>query len=266
VFATGARAQCLPIAESEDVPHLHSFRTLSDAERLRQDMRSGGSMLVVGGGYTGLETAAVARSVGMRVTLIKRDNRILGRVAPAEIAAYFKELHLNNGVRICEGVELKILLVRRETDGVTAWLSNGGTIDADVGVAGIGVVPETGLAAQANLHVDDGIVVESAGRTSDPFIYAAGGCARFPYQGAQIRLESVQNAVDMAETMVRSIAGETAAYRSIPWFWSDQYSSRLQIAGFNQGHTHVVCPQGVGNSIVHLVLQLSPRYRGGRDQ
>ncbi|MCG5074146.1 NAD(P)/FAD-dependent oxidoreductase [Paraburkholderia tagetis] len=239
VLATGATPRCLPFEQGGNAPNVHTFRTLADAERLRTGMKPGASLLVVGGGYIGLETAAVARRLGMEVTLVERDTRILGRVASAETAARFRALHLANGVRICEGVELK-RLAHADRNGKTAWLANGIAIDADVVVVGIGVIAQTGLAEQAGLHIDNGIVVDCGGRTSDPFIYAAGDCARFPYRGQQIRLESIQNAVDMAETVARSIVGGSAEYRPVPWFWSDQYSTRLQIAGLNLGYTHVV--------------------------
>lgn len=258
ILATGARARRLPSEQGGDAPNVHTFRTLSDAERLRKDMRRGGSMLIVGGGYIGLETAAVARNIGMRVTLIERDNRILGRVGSAETADYFRALHLENGVRIDEGVQL-VRLEERPTGGKTAWLTNGTAIDTDVVLVGIGIVPETDLAEQANLCVDDGIVVDCAGRTSDPSIYAAGDCARFPYQGQQIRLESVQNAVDMAETVGRSIVGETAEYRPVPWFWSDQYSTKLQIAGLNFGYTHVAVRRA-SDSAISIWYYNGPRF------
>jgi len=239
ILATGAIPRRLLSDQGGVAPNVHTFRTLADAERLRTEMKPGRSLLVVGGGYIGLETAAVARSLGMDVTLVERDQRILGRVASAETAAWFRALHLANGVRLCEGAELK-RLAHADQDSKTAWFANDTAIDADVVVVGIGVIPDTGLAEQAGLHVDNGIVVDSAGRTSDPFIYAAGDCARFPYQGQKIRLESIQNAVDMAENVAHAIVGNTAQYRPVPWFWSEQYSTRLQIAGLNSGYTHVV--------------------------
>ncbi|MDR3095575.1 MAG: FAD-dependent oxidoreductase [Paraburkholderia sp.] len=239
ILATGATPRRLPFDQGGDAPNVHTFRTLADAERLRTEMKSGRSLLVVGGGYIGLETAAVARSLGMEVTLVERDQRILGRVASAETAAWFRALHLANGVRICEGAQLQ-RQAHGDKDGTTAWLANGIAIGAHAVVVGIGVIPETRLAEQAGLRVDNGIVVDSAGRTSDPFIYAAGDCARFLYEGRPIRLESIQNAVDMAEAVARSIIGGAVEYRPVPWFWSDQYSTRLQIAGLNHGYTDVV--------------------------
>lgn len=239
ILATGATPRRLPSDQGGDAPNVHTFRTLADAGRLRTEMKPGRSLLVVGGGYIGLETAAVARSLGMEVTLVERDQRILGRVASAETAAWFRALHLAHGVRIREGSVLTRPAHSGQA-GESTWLVDGSAVDADVVVVGIGVAPQTGLAEQAGLHVDNGIVVDDTGRTSDPFIYAAGDCARFPYQDRHIRLESVQNAIDMAENVARAVVGDSAAYRPVPWFWSDQYSTRLQIAGLNSGHTHVV--------------------------
>ncbi|HKT99872.1 MAG TPA: FAD-dependent oxidoreductase [Paraburkholderia sp.] len=258
ILATGAVPRRLPIEQGGDAPNVHTFRTLADAERLRTGMKSGRSLLVIGGGYIGLETAAVARSLGMEVTLVERDKRILGRVAAAETADHFRALHLVNGVHIREGAELK-RLVHADQNGKTAWLADGVAIDADVVVVGIGVTAQTGLAEQAGLHIDNGIVVDCAGRTSDPFIYAAGDCARFPYRGQQIRLESIQNAVDMAEAVARSIVGGSAEYRPVPWFWSDQYSTRLQIAGLNHGYTHVVV-RNTSNAACSIWYYDGPRF------
>lgn len=250
ILATGARPRCLPVVHGARAPKVHLFRTLADAEALRETLVRDRHLLVVGGGYIGLETAAVARNLGMRVTVIERDQRILSRVACAETAAYFRALHEANGVRMHEGVALT-RLEQGENGTIAARLSNGVSIEPNVVVAGVGVVPETGLAGQAHLLVDNGIVVDESGRTSDPFIYAAGDCARFPYRGQRVRLESVQNAVDMAEAVARAIVGESVEYRPVPWFWSDQYSTRLQIAGLNLGYTHVAVrkAQGAARSV-----------------
>jgi 3-phenylpropionate/trans-cinnamate dioxygenase ferredoxin reductase component len=249
ILATGARPRCLPSDLGADAPNVHSFRTLSDADRLRNHMTPGANLLVIGGGYIGLETAAVASSLGMQVTVIERDERILGRVASADTAAYFRALHQQRGVRIREGVSP----TRLECDDMgavkVAHLSDGTSIELDIVVVGIGVTPETALAEQADLRVDNGIVVDHAGRTSDAAIYAAGDCARFPYEDQLIRLESVQNAVDMAEIVARSIIGEPVEYRPVPWFWSDQYATRLRIAGLNLGYTHAVVRQGAGATL-----------------
>ena len=238
MHATGSRARAIPAEQGGRAGNVHTLRTLSNAQHLRNELTQNKKLLVVGGGYIGLETAAVARSLGVEVTLIERESRILGRVAAAQTAAYFKNLHQENGVQVREGVGLASL---SETNGrvTAAGLTDGSVVDVDVVVAGIGVIPNVGLAKEAGLQVADGIVVDRAGRTSDASIYAIGDCACFPYREKIIRLESVQNAVDMANVVAQAIVGKPAQYDCLPWFWSDQYTTKLQIAGLNLGYTRV---------------------------
>ncbi len=237
-LATGATARRLPASIGGDATNVYTLRTLADARALRDEFAEGRRLLVIGGGYIGLETAAVARSLGMQVTLIEQAERILKRVASAETASYFRALHLQNGVVIREGVGLDglELLAGR---AVRARLDDGSQMDIDVVVAGIGVNPATELAERAGLAVVNGIVVDACGRTSDPSIYASGDCASFPYRGLHIRLESIQNAVDMADVVARSMLGEETRYLPTPWFWSDQYTTKLQIAGLHHGYNRV---------------------------
>ncbi|MCQ4314306.1 FAD-dependent oxidoreductase [Pseudomonas stutzeri] len=237
-LATGANARRLPASIGGDARNVYTLRTLADARALRDEFGKGRQLLVVGGGYIGLETAAVARSLGMHVTLIEQADRILNRVASVETASYFNALHLQNGVVIREGVGLDGL-EQHEGRAVRARLSDGSEMDVDVVVAGIGVNPATELAERAGLVVVNGIVVDSCGRTSDPSIYASGDCAFFPYRGVHMRLESIQNAVDMADVVARSMLGEEPHYLPIPWFWSDQYATKLQIAGLHLGYNRV---------------------------
>ena len=238
VLALGAAARCLPPEQGGQANNVYTLRTLEDAKRIRGEFVEGRKLLVVGGGYIGLEAAAVARSIGMQVTLIERDRRILGRVASAETAAYFKALHQRQGVAVREGVELASL---ERLDGrvVAVQLGDGTSMETDAVIAGIGVIPETSIARSAGLRVGDGIMVDSVGRTDDKSIYALGDCACFPWRGRRIRLESVQNAVDMADVVAQAIVGRRVSYQSIPWFWSDQYSTKLQIAGLNHGYAQV---------------------------
>ncbi|HBP32065.1 MAG TPA: pyridine nucleotide-disulfide oxidoreductase [Advenella kashmirensis] len=238
VLATGARARSLSTALGGGAQNIHTLRNLSDAKRIRDALTQNKRLLVVGGGYIGLEMAAVARSLGLQVTLIERESRILGRVAAAQTAAYFKNLHEKHGVRVLEGVGIESL--ERSNDRIEkVRLSDGTVIGVDVVVVGIGVIPELQLAQEAGLQVANGIVVDRAGRTSDTAIYAVGDCASFVFRGQMIRLESVQNAVDMAEVVGLSIAGASTRYDCQPWFWSDQYTTKLQIAGLNLGYTQV---------------------------
>jgi 3-phenylpropionate/trans-cinnamate dioxygenase ferredoxin reductase subunit len=202
----------------------------------------GGHVLIIGGGYIGLEAAAVAAAKGLKVTLIEMAERILQRVACVETSNYFKDLHQNRGVKILEGVGLDNLTGDGHVNG--AILSNGTTLNIDFAIVGVGILPETSLAEAAGLIQNNGIETDSWGRTSAPDIWAAGDCASFPFQGNRIRLESVPNAIDQAEVVACNMLGSKQDYIATPWFWSDQYDVKLQIAGMNAGYTNVVVRDG----------------------
>ena len=206
-------------------------------------MKPGHRLLIVGGGYIGLEAAAVARKLGLDVTLIEMADRILARVAARETADAIRAIHESEGVSVCEKTGLTRLI---GDDGrvKAAELSDGRVIDADMVIVGIGVAPNDHLAADAGLKVQNGILVDAFGRTSDPAIFAMGDCAVQDWKGQQVRLESVQNAVDQAEAVAAVIAGGSEPYRPKPWFWSDQYEVKLQIAGFNLGYDETVVRPG----------------------
>ncbi|BDW83843.1 NAD(P)/FAD-dependent oxidoreductase [Roseicyclus marinus] len=238
VLTTGSSPRRLPEAIGGALGGVHVVRGLRDVDVMEKQIVAGKKALIVGGGYIGLEAAAVARKRGMEVTLIEMAERILQRVACAETSDFFRELHHAHGVDIREGVGLQRLV---GTDHVTgAILSDGTELAVDVVIVGIGIAPAAGLAQDADLKVENGIVVDEFGRTSDPAIWAAGDCAVFPYKGAMIRLESVQNAIDQAEAVARNILGKNEKYEPKPWFWSDQYDVKLQIAGLNTGYDRVV--------------------------
>lgn len=238
VLATGSRPRRLPEAIGGALGGVHVVRGLRDVDVMEKQMLAGKKALIVGGGYIGLEAAAVARKRGMEVTLIEMAERILQRVACAETSDFFRELHRAHGVDIREGIGLQRLV---GTDHVTgAILSDGTELAVDVVIVGIGIAPATDLAQDADLTVENGIVVDEFGRTSDPAIWAAGDCAVFPYKGAMIRLESVQNAIDQAEAVAFNILEKNEKYEPKPWFWSDQYDVKLQIAGLNTGYERVV--------------------------
>jgi 3-phenylpropionate/trans-cinnamate dioxygenase ferredoxin reductase subunit len=242
VLATGSVPRRLPPAIGGDLGGVHVVRRLADVDAMAPGFVAGAKVLIVGGGYIGLEAAAVAASRGMKVTLIEMADRILGRVAARETSDYFRALHARHGVDIREGVGLERLLGEGRVRG--ARLSDGREIAADMVVVGIGIAPDTALAEAAGLEIENGIAVDAQGRTSDPAIWAAGDCASFPYQGGRLRLESVPNAIDMAECVAGNIMGRGVAYVPRPWFWSDQYDVKLQIAGLNTGYDHVVTRQG----------------------
>ena len=238
ILATGAVPRHLPASVGGDLAGVHVLRDLADVDAMRASFVPGARLLVVGGGYIGLEAAAVARKLGVTVTLIEMAPRILQRVACPQTSGYFHALHSAHGVEVLEGTGLTRLTGEGRVTG--AVLSDGREIACDFVIAGVGVVPDTALAAQAGLAVDNGIATDQMGRTSDPRIWAAGDCASFLWRGGRARLESVQNAIDMAEAVAANVMGAGVAYDPKPWFWSDQYDCKLQIAGLNTGYQDVV--------------------------
>jgi 3-phenylpropionate/trans-cinnamate dioxygenase ferredoxin reductase subunit len=243
VLLTGARPRRLPADIGGALHGVLCMRSLADADALAPYLVAGRRMLVVGGGYIGLEAAAVAASKGLRVTLLEAAPRILQRVAAAATSDYFRALHRTHGVDVREGVALRRLLA---DDAAVrgAELGDGSVLEADVVLVGIGVQPNVELAEQAGLAVDNGIAVDAYCRSSDPAILAAGDCCSFECRGQRIRLESVQNANDQAAAAAHTVAGEDKPYAALPWFWSDQYDTKLQIAGLNLGYDDVVLRPG----------------------
>jgi 3-phenylpropionate/trans-cinnamate dioxygenase ferredoxin reductase subunit len=246
VLATGSRPRRLPAALCQDLAGIYYIRTLADIDDMAAEFRPARHVLVVGGGYIGLETAAVAAKLGLRVTVVEAAPRILQRVAAAETSESFRTLHRAHGVDLREGTGLVALAgvdrVKR------ALLTDGSEMAVDFVVAGIGVRPNVGLAEAAGLTIGNGIVVDAHCRTSDDRILAAGDCASFPWRGKRIRLESVGNAIGQAEAVARFIAGRPEAYDARPWFWSDQFDVKLQIAGLSSGYDHVLKRNGSGAS------------------
>jgi 3-phenylpropionate/trans-cinnamate dioxygenase ferredoxin reductase subunit len=243
VLATGAVPRRLPADIGGHLPNVHVMRDLGDAMALMARMQSGARLVVVGGGYIGLEAASEAAKKGVTVTVIEAADRILKRVACVETSDDVRALHHGHGVRIFENASLtRIVETNGQASGVE--LTDGSVIAADFVITGIGVVPDTALAEASGLIVANGIVVDSRLQTSDPSIFAIGDCASFPYKGLTIRLESVQNANDMGIACAASITGARTDYRPVPWFWSDQFEMKLQIAGLNLGYDHVITRPG----------------------
>ncbi len=243
VICTGSSARELPAALGGDLPGVFTLRSIQDIGQMQPQFTRGKKLLILGGGYIGLEAAAVARQLGMTVTLLEMAPRILQRVAAERTSDYFRNLHSGHGVNIRESTKLKTLL---ETDGRVSGgeLESGEVIDADLVLVGIGGQANTSLAETAGLDCDNGICVDQQCRSSDPDIFAAGDCCSFIRNGVRIRLESVQNASDQGDLVARVINGEDKSYDATPWFWSDQYDCRLQIAGLNQGHDHTAVRHG----------------------
>ncbi|EAQ03718.1 pyridine nucleotide-disulphide oxidoreductase family protein [Pseudooceanicola batsensis HTCC2597] len=247
-LTTGSVPRRLPEAIGGALNGLYYVRTLADVDAMAEEFRPGRRVLIVGGGYIGLEAAAVAAKQGLEVTLVELADRILQRVAAPETSEYFRTLHAGHGVVIREGIGLAHLTGEDRVSG--AKLSDGTTIGADFAIAGTGILPDTRLAEAAGLTCDDGIATDEYGRTSAPGIWAAGDCASFPVNGVRQRLESVPNAIDMADCVARNMMGGDQIYVPEPWFWSDQFDIKLQIAGLNRGFDRVVA-RGSGEALSH---------------
>ncbi|MCG6901456.1 MAG: NAD(P)/FAD-dependent oxidoreductase [Rhodobacter sp.] len=245
-LTTGSVPRALPAAIGGTLGGVHTVRTLADVDAMAPAFVEGGRVLIVGGGYIGLEAAAVAALRGMKVTLIEMAERILQRVAAPETSDYFRALHRGHGVDIREHIGLQHLNGDGDVTGAT--LSDGSEIQVDLVIVGIGITPATALADLAGLELANGIRVDARGRTSDASIWSAGDCASFPYKGNRIRLESVQNAIDQAECVAENMLGAEKDYVPLPWFWSDQYDTKLQIAGLNTGYDRIVT-RGGGDAV-----------------
>ncbi|MEL6808851.1 MAG: FAD-dependent oxidoreductase [Pseudomonadota bacterium] len=242
VLATGSVPRYLPAAIGGDLDGVFVVRDLSDVDAMAPRFASGARVLIVGGGYIGLEAASVASKLGLEVVLVEMADRILQRVAAPETSDFFRTLHSKHGVDIREGVGLDHLTGDGAVTG--AVLSDGSTLDVDFVIVGVGIAPGTAVAEAAGIDIDNGIATDAQGRTSAPRVWAAGDCASFPYRGGRIRLESVPNAIDQAECVAENILGAGKDYVARPWFWSDQYDVKLQIAGLNTGYDRVVTRDG----------------------
>jgi len=246
-LTTGSVPRRLPAAIGGALGGVYTVRTLADVDAMAPEFRQGRRLLVIGGGYIGLEAAAVAAKLGLEVTLVEMAPRILQRVASPETSAWFRNVHGDHGVKILEGTGLERLLGEDRVSA--ARLSDGTELAVDFVIVGVGIAPATELAEAAGLAIDNGIRTDEQGRTSDPSIWAAGDCASFPYRGGRLRLESVGNAIDQAEVVAENMLGAAKPYEAKPWFWSDQYDVKLQIAGLNTGYDRIVTRRGEGDAV-----------------
>ena len=230
LLAPGARPRTLPIPGA-DLAGVHYLRAIPDTEAIRAGLAPGTNVVVVGGGWIGLEVAAAARKLGAEVTVVEALDRVCGRALTAEFAAHVQAIHEDRGVRM----RLGITVARFEGAGAVerAVLSDGTAVDAAMAVIGIGVVPNVELAAEAGLAADDGILVDEFGRTSDAHVFAAGDATNHPNPvlGRRVRLESWENAQNQAIFAARNMLDRGEAYAEIPWFWSDQYDTNIQLVG-----------------------------------
>ncbi|GJH09700.1 FAD-dependent oxidoreductase [Caballeronia novacaledonica] len=239
-LTTGARVRKLD-CPGATLDAVHYLRDLRDARRLAQTASTARRAVVIGGGYIGLEAAASLRQKGIDVTVVETEPRLLARVASPWMSAFMQDAHAQNGVAFEFG--RKVIELKQTGDAVSVVLDDDTHLSCDLVVVGIGVIPNTELAAECGLTVAGGIVVDECARTSDPAIVAAGDCAAFvphwaPSDSRACRIESVQNANDMAKVAALAIAGRPQPYRTVPWFWSDQYDLKLQMAGIHSGFTH----------------------------
>jgi 3-phenylpropionate/trans-cinnamate dioxygenase ferredoxin reductase component len=235
VFATGTSARAIPVPGTT-LASVHSLRGIDDALQLRGAIDGAQNVVIVGGGYIGLEVASVIRSEGRRVVIVEALDRVLKRVTGPVIASFYDQLHRKKGVGFRLGVQLQAIEGEHHVQGVR--LSDGTRLPADLVIVAAGARANDDLAAAAGIRCQDGIMVDESARTDTPGIYAAGDCTRFPSRryGRLLRLESVQNAIDQAKAAAATILGRPEAYDPVPWFWSDQYDIKLQIAGLADGN------------------------------
>lgn len=238
VITTGSIPHRLPASIGGAMEGVYVVRGLADVDAMAPRFVAGARVLIVGGGYIGLEAASVAAKLGLKVTLVEMAPRILQRVAAPETSDFFRALHSGHGVDLREAVGLERLTGEGAVSG--AVLTDGTTLDVDFVIVGVGVAPATALAEAAGAALENGIAVDAFGRTTVPHVWAAGDCASFPYRDARIRLESVPNAIEQAEVIAENLMGAEKEYLAKPWFWSDQYDVKLQIAGLNTGYDRVV--------------------------
>jgi 3-phenylpropionate/trans-cinnamate dioxygenase ferredoxin reductase component len=246
VWAAGGDPRRLT-CPGHDLAGIHAIRTRADVDALKADLRPGARILVVGGGYIGLESAAVLAKMGHEVTILEAMDRVLARVAGAELSAFYEAEHRAHGVDITTSAQV-VAITGTDGRATGATLADGRHVAADVVIVGIGIVPAVQPLLDAGARGGavgsaGGVWVDDHCRTSLPDVFAIGDCALHANRfagGAEIRLESVQNAADMAATVARALTGDPAPYGAVPWFWSNQYDLRLQTMGLSLGHDATV--------------------------
>lgn len=241
IVATGSRPRPLPL-KGADLEGVFDLRDLSDVERIRPRMMAGRRLVIVGAGYIGLEAAAVARTMGLGVTVLEMADRVLARVTSPVMSDFFETEHRAQGVDIRTGARLASLKGGAEGHVSAAVLDDGTEIAADTVLVGIGILPNVELAEAAGIACSNGILVDRDARTNDPRIFAAGDCAKRPlvHYGRQGRLESVHNAIEQGKLAAAAIMGKPRPAEDCPWFWSDQYDLKLQIAGLSTNYDEIV--------------------------
>ena len=244
-LATGGRPRPLPAAAAgaDTVHNFHYLRTQADVDRIRSRFIAGARLAVVGGGYVGLEVAAIAVMHGLKVTVLEAASRVLARVTAPRLSSFYEQVHREAGVDVRTGVQVDGFEIDRQHNLVTeVHCSDGERVECDLVIAGIGLLPNTELAATAGLAVNDGILVDASSRTSDECIVAAGDCTRHEsaLYGRSIRLESVPNALEQARCAASALCGKERINDGVPWFWSDQYDLKLKMVGLSQGYDRLL--------------------------
>ena len=239
VLALGSRVRKVSVPGC-DLPGVHYLRNIADVEAIRANAASSRRLVVVGAGYIGLEVAAVCRQLGLDVTVIEMTDRVMSRVVSPNVSDFYQLEHTNHGVKLLLSTGLTSFDGKRRVRSVVTDTDL--KIAADFVVVGVGIIPNTELAEAAGLEIDNGIAVDDQCQTADPHIYAIGDCTSHPNSiyGLRLRLESVHNALEQAKTAASNICGIETHYSQVPWFWSDQYDLKLQIAGLSQGYDQVV--------------------------
>ena len=256
IWATGGHARKLTCT-GHDLIGVHSVRTRADVDKMMGELATTTRVAVIGGGYIGLEAAAVLAKLGKQVTVLEALDRVLARVAGEPLSRFYEAEHRAHGVDVRLGVKVECI---EETDGRVAGvrLADGEIVEAEMVIVGIGIVPAVEPLVAAGARAGNGVAVDEHGRTSLPHIFAIGDCAMHANafaEGLPIRLESVQNANDLATTVARAITGDEEPYNSVPWFWSNQYDLRLQTVGLSSGHDATVTRGDIASrsfSIVYL--------------
>jgi len=239
VLALGSRARTLPV-EGATLKRVYYLRSIEDVEQIRAEMDIGRRLVIIGAGYIGLEVAAVARNLGLDVTVIEMADRVMSRVVSPEISDFYQIEHTNKGVKLKLSTGIAALRGKKRVKQVET--TDGEEIRADFVVVAIGILPNIELAEQAGLNIDDGVVVDDRCLTSDKDVYAVGDCTSHPSEiyDRRLRLESVHNAVEQAKTAANNLCRIETHYSQVPWFWSDQYDLKMQIAGLSEGYDDVV--------------------------
>jgi len=242
LLATGSRPRRLA-APGTELAGVHFLRTLADADRIRAECASGARMVIIGGGYIGLEVAATARGLGLEVTVLEMAERVMNRVTCTQLSGFYESEHARQGVRILCNAKVRALAADARGGRVRAVLTeDGAEHPADIVIVAVGVAPADELATGAGLECDNGILIDQYCRTSDAAIYAAGDCVNqlSPHYGRRLRLESVDNAFEQGATAALNLLGTPTAHDKVPWFWSDQYDLKLVIVGMCQGYDTLV--------------------------